>query len=100
MFIRSLLCLQYSTPSGLAYVAEQTMAAIKQKDMSPQLRHKVDHLTCFVPGMLALGAVNSAGLDWKHVGDEFMSKRLDGNVLVVCSHLLCGVCSVLLVLLR
>jgi hypothetical protein len=76
------------------------MAAIKQKDMSPQLRHKVDHLTCFVPGMLALGAVNSAGLDWKHVGDEFMSKRLDGNVLVVCSHLLCGVCSVLLVLLR
>uniref|UniRef100_A0A7S0RWM0 alpha-1,2-Mannosidase n=1 Tax=Pyramimonas obovata TaxID=1411642 RepID=A0A7S0RWM0_9CHLO len=36
-----------SSPSGMTYVAEWNGAA---------LVHKMDHLACFVPGMLALGA--------------------------------------------
>ena len=39
--------LQYSSPSKLAYVAEMK---------NGRLIHKQDHLACFVPGMLALGA--------------------------------------------
>ena len=39
--------LQRSSPSGLVYVAE------KMKDT---LLHKFDHLVCFLPGTLALGA--------------------------------------------
>mmetsp|Transcript_38060 Transcript_38060/g.72955 ORF Transcript_38060/g.72955 Transcript_38060/m.72955 type:complete len:601 (+) Transcript_38060:121-1923(+) len=38
---------QQSSPSGLVYVAEWDRAG---------LVHKMDHLACFVPGMLALGA--------------------------------------------
>jgi hypothetical protein len=48
--------------------------------MSPTLRHKVDHLTCFVPGMLALGAVNAAGLDFVATGNTFMQRRLSGEL--------------------
>eukprot|EP00208_Stichococcus_sp_RCC1054_P002855 CAMPEP_0206140740 /NCGR_PEP_ID=MMETSP1473-20131121/10503_1 /ASSEMBLY_ACC=CAM_ASM_001109 /TAXON_ID=1461547 /ORGANISM="Stichococcus sp, Strain RCC1054" /LENGTH=567 /DNA_ID=CAMNT_0053535003 /DNA_START=347 /DNA_END=2050 /DNA_ORIENTATION=+ len=43
--------IQYSSPSGLAYVAELN---------SGQLFHKMDHLACFVPGMLALGSAHGA----------------------------------------
>lgn len=39
--------LQTSTPSGLAYIADKN---------SGQLDHKMDHLVCFMGGLLALGA--------------------------------------------
>lgn len=39
--------IQRSTPSNLVYVAEYDRAGVV---------HKMDHLACFVPGMLALGA--------------------------------------------
>ena len=41
------LLLQRSTPDRLAYLADWTGGSLK---------HKMDHLVCFVPGMLALGA--------------------------------------------
>lgn len=41
----------YSIPSGMAYVAE-----FKSGD----LVHKMDHLACFLPGVLALGASHGA----------------------------------------
>ncbi|CAM9266648.1 unnamed protein product, partial [Chrysoparadoxa australica] len=42
--------LQKTLPSGLSYVAEWT---------GSQTKPKMDHLACFLPGMLALGAVTS-----------------------------------------
>lgn len=44
--------LQKTTPSGLTYVSDWTGTTNK---------HKMDHLVCFVPGMLALGAFTSRG---------------------------------------
>lgn len=44
--------LKHSVPSGLAYVADWNGGGTDDK---------MDHLVCFVPGMLALGAFNSAG---------------------------------------
>eukprot|EP00736_Rhodelphis_marinus_P009461 Rmarinus@m.15161 len=53
--------LQRSAPSGLPYIAERAR--------NGNLVHKMDHLVCFVPGMLALGYSNgvmasSAGVDF------------------------------------
>lgn len=72
--------LQYSVPSGYAYIAEQVRAEPHTDESSPRLKHKVDHLTCFVPGMLALGAVNAAGVDWKDTAEKFMEMRLNGKL--------------------
>jgi mannosyl-oligosaccharide alpha-1,2-mannosidase len=44
--------LKRSKPSGLAYVADYDGVSTQDK---------MDHLVCFVPGMLALGAFNAAG---------------------------------------
>jgi Glycosyl hydrolase family 47 len=47
--------LQTSTPSGLVYIADRN---------SGQLDHKMDHLVCFMGGLLALGAyTDPLGLD-------------------------------------
>jgi mannosyl-oligosaccharide alpha-1,2-mannosidase len=47
--------LQFSTPSGLAYLADWT---------GRTLNHKMDHLVCFLPGTLALGAyTDPLGID-------------------------------------
>jgi len=47
--------LQYSTPSGLAYIADRN---------NGRLDHKMDHLVCFMGGALALGAyTDPQGLD-------------------------------------
>lgn len=62
--------LQKSTPSGLTYIAEQVRAAVPNDTTSPALRHKMDHLVCFFPGVLALGARFGAGVDWEAVRDE------------------------------
>mmetsp|Transcript_18905 Transcript_18905/g.31011 ORF Transcript_18905/g.31011 Transcript_18905/m.31011 type:complete len:661 (-) Transcript_18905:94-2076(-) len=42
------LLVQTSSPSNLKYIAEM--------DGMANLNHKMDHLTCFVPGMLVIGA--------------------------------------------
>ena len=53
---------QHSTPGGLVYVAEQTRAVrVEEAAQSVPLSHKMDHLVCFLPGVLALGAVHGAG---------------------------------------
>jgi hypothetical protein len=44
--------LKHSRPSGLAYIADYDGA---------NTQDKMDHLVCFVPGMLALGAYNAKG---------------------------------------
>lgn len=47
--------LQFSTPSGLAYIADRNNGV---------LDHKMDHLVCFMGGALALGAyLDPRGLD-------------------------------------
>ena len=46
------LLIKRSEPSKLAYVADWTGASTEDK---------MDHLVCFVPGMLALGAYSAAG---------------------------------------
>jgi mannosyl-oligosaccharide alpha-1,2-mannosidase len=46
------LLLKRSSPSRLAYIADWDGA---------NTQDKMDHLVCFVPGMLALGAYNAAG---------------------------------------
>ncbi|KAA0158639.1 hypothetical protein FNF31_05286 [Cafeteria roenbergensis] len=56
--------LQYSSASGMPYIAEQAKPAdALPKHQSPRLVHKMDHLVCFLPGMLALGASNRMGFD-------------------------------------
>ena len=42
---------QRSSPSGYVYIADW---------QGSSLSHKMDHLACFVPGMLALGATTGA----------------------------------------
>jgi hypothetical protein len=54
--------LQRSSPGGLTYVAEQLVgAADVGAGKEPQLVHKMDHLVCFLPGVLALGSTLGAG---------------------------------------
>jgi hypothetical protein len=52
-----------STPSGLTYVAEWNGAAVV---------HKMDHLACFVPGMLALGADGEHAAKYITLAQELM----------------------------
>ena len=48
--------LQTSTPSGLTYIA--------QRDDDGELNHEMEHLACFMGGLLALGAyTDPQGLD-------------------------------------
>jgi len=57
------ILLKRSSPSNLAYIADYD--GLNTQD-------KMDHLVCFVPGMLALGAYNSAGTP----GEEFALRDL------------------------
>ena len=47
--------LHISTPSGLTYLADQVGPGTTKKGKK-RVKHKMDHLVCFVGGMLALGA--------------------------------------------
>ena len=51
--------LRNSTPSKLTFVGEQAKAA--PPGQSVPLIPKMDHLVCFLPGLLALGVSNGAG---------------------------------------
>ena len=61
--------LKHSSPSGLAYVADWNGGGTEDK---------MDHLVCFVPGMLALGAFSSAGTpgEVRAVDDLIAAKSL------------------------
>lgn len=59
--------LQHSTPSHLAYVADYNGASVT---------HKMDHLVCFVPGMLALGAWTARGTKGEqHIQRDLQSAK-------------------------
>jgi len=58
------LLLKRSHPSKLAYVADWTGSSTEDK---------MDHLVCFVPGMLALGAYTAAGTG---AGEEHAARDL------------------------
>jgi len=56
--------LLHSAASGMPYLAEQSRPVMMLKpQQSPQLVHKMDHLVCFAPGMLALGALHGLGFE-------------------------------------
>mmetsp|Transcript_29759 Transcript_29759/g.95703 ORF Transcript_29759/g.95703 Transcript_29759/m.95703 type:complete len:235 (+) Transcript_29759:253-957(+) len=59
---------QYSSPGGYAYVAERK---------NGRLYRKMDHLACFVPGMLALGAP-----DVPKKADKYM--KVAGEIMRTC----------------
>ena len=60
----------------MAYVAELTNWG---DGVNPALHHKVDHLTCFVPGMLAIGAVNGMGVSWMDVAEKVKNRLSKPN---------------------
>ena len=54
--------LHISTPSGLLYLADKV--GVRTGSNKKRIKHKMDHLVCFVGGMLALGAYSDPlGLD-------------------------------------
>ena len=54
----------------MSYIAEQLRVALPTDTESPALRHKMDHLVCFFPGVLALGAHNGAGVPSIKIRDK------------------------------
>jgi hypothetical protein len=59
--------LQTSTPSGLTYIADKA---------SGRIDHKMDHLVCFMGGLLALGAyTDPAGLDGTRAQRDLRTAR-------------------------
>jgi mannosyl-oligosaccharide alpha-1,2-mannosidase len=54
--------LMHSAATGMAFISEQVLPVDALKpDQSPKPLLKMDHLVCFAPGMLALGAMHRAG---------------------------------------
>ncbi len=60
----------------MAYVAELTNW---NDGNNPTLHHKVDHLTCFVPGMLGIGAVNGMGVDFADIAAKVKASLSQPN---------------------
>jgi hypothetical protein len=52
---------QRSSPSNFTFVAEQSHSSQTMPGQDPALIPKMDHLVCFLPGVLALGAARDAG---------------------------------------
>ena len=74
--------LQRSTPSGLAYIADKN---------NGQLDHKMDHLVCFMGGLLALGAyTDPQGLE----SDRAQRDLKTGKVRTSCSSACVCMCCI------
>ncbi len=48
-----------SSSSGLSFIAEQDAIGSVRTPKGLRMKLKMDHLVCFVPGMLALGAFHA-----------------------------------------
>jgi mannosyl-oligosaccharide alpha-1,2-mannosidase len=66
--------LQTSTPSGLVYIADKN---------NGQMDHKMDHLVCFMGGLLALGAyTDPLGLESKRAQRDLTTAKVRTSSLV------------------
>lgn len=73
--------LHISTPSGLTYLAD--------KVGGKQIHHKMDHLVCFVGGMLALGAyTDPLGLESERAQRDLQTAKVSVHKLAQLSFLL------------
>lgn len=62
-----------SSPGRLWYIAEMARTPAATPGQDPPLVHKMDHLVCFLPGVLALGAQRGAG-------HEALAARAEGRI--------------------
>lgn len=79
--------LQVSTPSGLTYLADKNGAV---------LNHKMDHLACFMGGLLALGAyTDPQGLDSTRAQRDLKTGKVRIFSLIVPCECLLSFCIVI-----
>jgi len=70
--------LHVSTPSGLTYLADKVGQG--RKGGPKRMKHKMDHLVCFVGGMLALGAATDPlGLESARAQRDLQTAKVGGH---------------------
>ena len=72
--------LHISTPSGLLYLADKV--GVRTGSNKKRIKHKMDHLVCFVGGMLALGAYSDPlGLDSPRAQRDLQTAKVRSGLL-------------------